>query len=589
MYQMIQWKYVLPRLLVALVVTLVVTYGLEPVLNGFFVGIGERIIGAKIEIDDIDASLVGCDLAIHGVTIANPRSPRHNLLECDSASFDIETASVLKRRLVVREARLSGVRFNTPRSTSRSGDPLTLPDLQLPDEFETRFAKLGESALRQFTRVISQDLKNDLVSIQLSQELAERWPLEFQKLVARSTAIRQQIDQLRQSVDPTVNNVAGMAESFPNKVAEVERLKQQIDDIRNEVDQLLVQMGRDRVAIDIARKHDQEVIRRKLALKDLDPQNLSEYLLGEELNQQTNEIVRWIKIARCYWPSDVELPESERSHGEDIVFPGLKPMPKALVQKMFLDGTFLRGDHSLTWRGEISNLTTDPVVLGQPMVIRVATSGSHPFVLEATLDRSGDKPRDRVVISFPELPQPARMLGDKEQLAIAVAPGSTQVWAELELHGEQLTGRVLLQQKTLQLTAQMPPRYGPRVAESVANALGHVQHLQAEVRLAGTLDKPSLQLRSNLGPQVSAGLSQALRQELALRQAELGATLDQYLARQQSEFDELVATERQRALDQLQLSSSEIENVKQLVAGRIRIPGLGAIEDLQLKNPFTRR
>ncbi len=588
-WEMFNWRYLLPRFIVVGIVLLAVWLGLEPALKAFFVGVGERIVGAKVDINEVDASLANCDLTVRGVQIAHPNHQYLNLLECETASFNMSTTGLLQRRLIVREAQLSGVRFNTPRTKSGEVDLPPLLTGGLPDEFDTKLAKLGGRALREFTSVIEQDLRNDLVSIQLCQELGARWPADVDRLVERADALRKEIETFRQSIDPSVKNVAGVAESFPDKLAELERLRKETNRLRYDLGDLAEQIGRDRDAIAIARRHDEEVIKRKLKLRDLDSQSVSEYLLGEELSGQTCELIRWIKLARRYWPREVELPESERSNGEDITFPGLTPHPKAFVEKLRLDGTFRNGERDVAWKGEILNLTTDPAASGKPMIIRAQTQGARALVMEATLDRTGSVPRDRVVISFPHLAHPQRSFGREDQLAIVIAPGNSQVWAELNLIGDDLTGRILVQQLEVQLAAQLPPRYGPQVSQRISTALQNINTLQAEVLVNGSLDKPTWQLRSNLGPQVATGLTSALQAELASRQVQIGRTLDKYLVDQQVEFERIVAIKRQAALAKLDLNAHEVEDLKELVAGSIRIPGIGRLEDLQLKNPFMRR
>lgn len=587
MLHMIHWKFLLPRLVLAFLVSTAVWLGLEPVLRGFFIGVGERIIRAKIEIDEVEASLANCDLMLKGVQVANPNKPQHNLIECDTACLDVVTSGVLQRRLIVREATLSGVRFNTPRTTSGAVNLPPLVKGSLPEDFDTKLSRIGESALQEFAELLQQDLKDDLLSVELCQELSQRWPSDFKRLADQADELRKRIEAFRAGIDPSVKNVRNMAESFPDKLAEVDRLRKQLHELEEQIQVAVAQIGRDRSAIEIAKRHDEEIIRRKLAIKDLDAQSVSEYLLGEELNKHTCELVRWIKLARRYWPSEVELPENERSSGEDIIFPGMRAHPKALVERMKLDGTFQRGEQTIAWKGEITNLTTDPHVIGQPMVVRVETQGDRPLLLQATLDRTGEKPHDHIVISFPHILQPQRTLGGNKCLALNVAPGMMRVWAELDLHEETFTGRVLVEQKDLQLSTNLPPHFGQRLEQRVGVALKEVNVLQAEVLLSGSLNKPSWKLRSNMGPQIASGLNLALRDELLDRQNEMVVKLDNYLARRQMEFDKLVDAQRQEVLAKLELGSTEIDDLKQLVAGRIKLPGIGALDGLP--NPFLRR
>lgn len=583
----IHWRYVLPRLGIAVVVLLAVWLGTEPVLHRFLTVMGERIIRAKIDIDDVSVSLANADMKLTGVEVANPRSLDRNLIECDTISLDVMPRSMLQRRLRVREASMTGVRFNRPRNKSGKAD---LPHVSLDvEDLDVDVRSLSNGALRQFARVISQDLQDDLLSIQLSQELSARWPEELQQLEAKVAAYVAEIQQLTRAMESGSQNPIGAATAFPGKVEEVERLRREYWKLKGELDRIVEQVERDRQAIAIAKRHDEQVIQRKLALRELDPQHLSEYLLGDELCDETKRMLRWIKLARRYWPKDLEMPPADRQSGEDIAFPGLRPLPKALVDRLRMEGTVEDEHGPVTWSGEIFNLTTDPAIVGQPMVIRAQVKGAHPMLIEATLDRTTNVARDRVVLSLPTIGQPARTLGNPEQLAVTLAPGVMRLWAELNLEGETLTGRVLVEQKEIQLAARLPAQYGERIAQRVHDATRHVDTLHAEIRLAGTLDKPSWQLQSNLGPQLATGLTTALRAELEARQHELVATLDQYLTGEQAKLDQRLAAQQEKVLGQLGIAMTEVDDLKRLVAGRLKVPGIGKLDDLPFQNPFYRR
>jgi uncharacterized protein (TIGR03545 family) len=255
---------------------------------------------------------------------------------------------------------------------------------------------------------------------------------------------------------------------------------------------------------------------------------------------------------------------------------------------MQLEGIFTRGARDIAWRGEIQNLTCDPAALGKPMIIRAETFGDRPLVMRATLDRTGDVPRDSVTINFPKYPVPARTLGDADRLALGVSSGHLQIWAQLDLVGEQLSGRVLVQQADLKLSPALPPKLAGNLGPRFESVVKDVNKLQTEVLLSGTLDAPQWKLQSNLGPQLASGLSDALSAELAEREKALAATLENYLLAQQTKLDELLATEQQKVLAQLHLGLADVDTLKRRVAGRVQIPGV-RLEDLPINNPFLRR
>jgi hypothetical protein len=210
-----------------------------------------------------------------------------------------------------------------------------------------------------------------------------------------------------------------------------------------------------------------------------------------------------------------------------------------------------------------------------------------PVIVDATLDRRTNVARDRVVVSLPAIRQPERTLGRSDQLAVGIAPGALKVWAELNLEDEKLTGRMLVQQTNLQINTQLAPQLGQRLAARLQEATKHVDTLQAEVKLAGTLDKPTWELKSNLGPQLAESMTVALRAELESRRAELSNTLEQYLAAEDGKLDGLLTEAEARVSNRVTHGALEIENLRRQVAGRIRLPSLGKLEDLPVANPFT--
>lgn len=581
---LLNWRYLLPRVAIAVVALLAIHLALEPVLQGFFVKFGERIIRSKIDIEQFDVGLTTADIHLGNVAVANPRSLDRNLIECESADFDIAASSILQRRLRIREATLRGVQFNTPRSKSGQVAHSSV-DVDLEGE---DLRKISTNALRQFGWIIGRDLQDDLLSIQLARELASRWPEELAALEAKAARLVEEIQTQQKSLELSLSKPLGGTIAFPEKVEQVERLRREYYDLKAELDGIIEQAARDQEAIAIARRHDESILRRKLTLRNLDPQELSEYLLGEDLADKSREMLSWIRLARRYWPSDVEMPQADRQSGEDIVFPGLKRMPCAVVEHMRLDGTILSGRTPVAWRGEIVNLTTDPALVSQPMVIRAETRGDQPLVLEATLDRTTSTPRDHIVLSLPKLKQAERTLGNPEQLAVTLAPGEMLLWAELHLEGEKLSGRMLIEQKSIAMRTQLPPQYGPRIVERVQAATAPCQSLQAQVRLSGTLDKPGWTLESNLGPQLAANLTAALQAELDARKIELAARLDQYLLEERGRLDAQLKSEQAKIVEKLALGSQEIEGLRRMVAGRIRLPG-GRREDVSIGNPYSRR
>jgi hypothetical protein len=65
--------------------------------------------------------------------------------------------------------------------------------------------------------------------------------------------------------------------------------------------------------------------------------------------------------------------------------------------------------------------------------------------------------------------------------------------------------------------------------------------------------------------------------------------LDQYFVSEDAKLEVLLSEAEQRVTNQVTHGALEIEDLRRQVAGRIKIPGVGKLDDLPVRNPFTRR
>ena len=92
-----------------------------------------------------------------------------------------------------------------------------------------------------------------------------------------------------------------------------------------------------------------------------------------------------------------------------------------------------------------------------------------------------------------------------------------------------------------------------------------VRSLHAAVDLSGTLARPKWKLKTNLGPQLAAGLKSSLRRELAGRQEQLAAQLQHVTDQQLASFSKKIAARQQELLAKLNLGEQEIAQLQQLI------------------------
>ncbi|MFH1941587.1 MAG: hypothetical protein ABIL68_05740, partial [bacterium] len=77
---------------------------------------GEGIVGARVEIDDLDFRPLDLSIQWDRLQIADPKNTMRNIVETGRAAFDLRSAALLRKRFIIEEMTLSDVRSGTPRA-----------------------------------------------------------------------------------------------------------------------------------------------------------------------------------------------------------------------------------------------------------------------------------------------------------------------------------------------------------------------------------------------------------------------------------------------------------------------------------------
>jgi len=574
----VRWSYVLPRLAILAIAVLAVRFGMDPLVRWSLVSLGEGITSAKVEIGALETSLARTEIRLRDVQVADPEHPMENLVEAREIKLGLETGPLLRKKFVVREGTVSGLRLGTERTTSGALEKTPRhrkPAREKGDrERDARLAQLAESWLETLAAFLQAEIAEQveqLESVRLARELARRWPREYQQMEDRAEELKGRAEQLQKLVRGGARNLPRDVDAVRKALGELESLQREIAEIRGELDRLRQQALRDKDAIGQAQKRDQERIREQLRLDELRGEHLSDYLLGPELAEKVRTVAHWVRWARRHWPERAEPPEPVRARGLDVLFAGFPPGPDFLIRKLTLDGQGQLDHRPFRFSGTAEGLTSQPALYGQPAVLRLEVSGAVAMLVEAVLDRTQEVGHDRITVECPELAEPRRVLGRPDRLALAISPGSTRLGLVLDLRGEELRGQVRLRQEPVQLTPTVAARYGgPRLAADLREALTGIRAVEVIADLSGTLEDPDWRLRSDLGPQLAEAMNRLLGRELAARREELLGLVQRRVEDELGRFQQFVDARQQALLAKLNLSSEELRQLREL--GRDRLP-----------------
>ena len=569
---MIRWSYVIPRLVLLVGICLVIGFGLNPAVHWTLVFWGQSVTSAKVEIGDVDASLLGTHVCLRDLRIADPRRPMKNLVQAEEVSLDLEANALLRRKFIVQEGRISGLRIDAERTTSGKLDSAGYWNWDLSGG---NLPELSLQWLDQLGGVLQGRIEEEigrLESVELVNELIQRWPADYEQLEARIDLLKTRIDRARELFDGGSGDPLQKIDSYRNGVVELDAIGEELVALGSQIDGLPRRALQDRDAVVAAGQRDALYIRQRVESFSVDAESLSQYLLGRELQDRVTTLADWVGWARRNLAATDDSIEPARDRGLDIVFDGARRYPDFLARRLVIDGEAEIGRRNFQFLGMVSGLTHQPKIHGEPAIVQVELTGPATVRMEVVVDRTGDTPHDRFVINCPSLKTPERQVGREEQFAVTISPGNMHVWMSVDLKGDELSGRFFLKQDSVQLRPQLAAQSaaGHLVADLEA-VLGKVQSLEIAADLHGTLGDPGWRFQSNLGPQLAEGLNWAVRRQLENRRdqlAQLAASkIDDELAR----LEELVQAGQAAAVAKLELGGNDLKQLSQAVTQRFPV------------------
>ena len=508
----IRWKYVLPRLVLVLLTAAGFRWGLDPLLKWTLVTVGESAVGAKVEVASIESSLAAGTIQIHDLCVANPNAALKNLLEAEYAQLQLDMDALSRRRFVIKNGLVTGIQLGTHRT--RSGILEKRPP-EATDEkaFLSPWIDSVDQALSdwldQFDNRLSNDFAAELKTPQVAQELEQRWPQQYEDLTAQIKNIKSQGQQLEQDIRKLRKNPFRYATELQALQTKLATAQQDLLTLQQEIAQIPQQAEADRQSLQSARQEDEQFLRQKLQIADLDQDGLTQTLLGEPTSQALSSALEWLAWVRNKVPSGNVHTSMERSRGTQVLFTAAQP--RYLIQHLQLTGTALWAGQNLDLKGELHNACSEPQWLSEPMRLELAGSGKSEVSAVAILDRRNEVAEDNLEIACRDFSLPGQIIGNSEKLALEIMPSLAYLHVDLSISEDNLQGEIVLSQQSISLKPIQSMSHSKQLVATLDQALGNLEQWEASVKIVGTLQKPHLEIRSDLGKQVAQGMQIAIK------------------------------------------------------------------------------
>ena len=548
---MIRWRFILPRVIFVLVVLLALQLAAGPVAGWLAKVAYERSTGGRLSIVETRAGFFPPRVEFRDIQCADPRHDRENIAEFDSVFLSLDGNALLHRRWVIKNAKLTGLRFSTERET----------DGRIPVEPEStsddpsRFAPAADALaawMRTLAGEASESLLAELETVRLAKELEVQWQSTYQDEVARAARIEGSVRTIRdnfQGIDNPLRDIPRMQAA----IAETERLQQDLAAAKQSISGAPGRLQADMQRLNQARQRDTQRIISHLPV-DGNVENLGQLATELLTNLYTKPLAtvrQYLALGTRAADMTVRGPKAVRGNGINHDLDNRAKDPFLLVKHCELAGivSVNRDEYALAGLAEDFTIADEAT----PLRIRLRLSGRQEIKLDYQRYPKELWPH-HLTLHVPALPPPTTTYRCGKHLTIDAAAVPLEFWAEISTNGTQLGGRLIAKQQGTSMTARVngEGELMRSVEAAVNQSLSQVRQLEMEATLLGSWDHPQFRVTSNLEPALKNAFAAAGNEAkaVAMRKLQLAVDhtyekqagmLNSLVSKQQAELDKIVA------------------------------------------------
>ncbi len=564
-----RWTYIIPRLIMIGLLWGFLAYAVDPLLRYSTVQSIQSVTGAKVDVAKLHTTYFPPSLTIQSMALAAADRPGKNMVEFDELHVRLESHSLSRRRFVIEDGHIDGLRFD-----SRRGDDGQLEFSDDPGETEPswvteKLTELGDDWLSRLEEQIKSQLDpNHLETYRVGTSVYEKWDVRFEELVAQARELEPRAKALRQDFDGAKKgDTFQQIEQYLTVAQDAELLVRDAQMFRNELTGIVPEVRADFQLLNDARMRDQSKVKHTLALLKPDPRRISQALLGQTMYLRLQEILTWVETIRDYQHGLQAQIQPPRRPGRDFDFRAAHPSPGFLLKNLRMTGTVSVSRESVPFKALLTDVTEDPMLWGRPCVMSLVAAGSRPLQLKVTYDATQKTPVAEILADFRDTNSIPLRAGNPEKACLQAVLNDVTWQSRLVIVENQIQGHLILDSRLDQMAFSADEDVRPEIIEAVNDVFASLQSLNANVQISGTLRKPEIDLHSDVGEQVASGVKVAFTQQLNVAKEKLMAEVTEFSDEQFQTLKNRFAAE----YGQLERDNKEllekVSEVQTLVAG----------------------
>lgn len=575
---MFRWKGII-AIIIIVVVAFILTWLLtDRWLEGQLEDFGSSLVGAKVEIDNLDFSLWGPKIRWDRLQVTHPRHTMKNMIETDVCQFGLEFWPLLSKKVIVENFQIEGIRTFTNRETDgalpkaereeKSGF-VSQTIRQLSQQAETATA----ATISDFSQKVNVDSILKILNIQsvqrmdsLQKELLSKYN-QWDKTLAEWD-LKNDISKMEQDLKSLDIRKIENVQDLQKALTTADNLKKNVDALNNEfkstrknfaqdLDQARAGLGQ----VDDWVKADYVRARSLAKIPDISVENIGMMIFGQQVVDRFNTYLGYVETTRMYadkFKSDKPPKEKPpRLKGQNIHFVSSHARPNWWIQRISLSG---ETSDALQLQGALLNLVSDQQAIQKPTSINISGSKEDGASLSFSglLNYLGEQPEENFELEYNGFSMANTKLSDHALLPNTLKKGIGRVRTNLQLRGERIDGKIEFTGTALQFDFTEQKRSMNAMERIIRDIIQNINQVNFSAQIKSVGGDLIFRVSSNLDELLARNLKAAVSKEIEAAERQIRDYVDKEVSKQRRQLEQMIK-ERETQL------RAELEKYEQLV------------------------
>ena len=524
----IRWQGLFAFLGIAVVISILWLLLVDDFIENLIEEYGTKALGAKVEIDETDLSILPAGLEIVGLQITNPEKPMENAVEISRVDLSLDTINLLRRKIIIDEMAVEGIQFNTPRQVSgavvskldisptislKSPKTMKFPEIVMPDIEKLDIAEILKNEELESIKILE--------SIQLDIEAEKkRWEKQLNELLdeKKYAEYKNRIENITSKKKITFEVLLSSAGDIAVIQQEVQKDLDSIKQARNEFKKSFSSF---RNRIDLASKapmRDVERLKQKYVLSPKNLSNFTQLLFGKNVSEWTQKALYWYKKFKPYLKKTAQKEKGKevvkpiRGKGVNIRFKEYEPLPDFLIRQAKAELQLESGDI----KGMINNITPDQHIMAIPLTFEFSGNNMKDIKsvkINGILDHiKAAQSKDNIYSLIKGYTVNKLTLSDKTKFPVKINKASADLEMMAILRGNNISADISANLRSIKISSNYKDQTSS-IATTIASALSDASKFSARANISGTLDDYKTNITSDLDSILKNALEKVIHKE----------------------------------------------------------------------------